>query len=98
MAGRRTRPSQAAAADYVAQQKIAAGRVAAAARVVAVPAAMKPWSNRGEMRRTFLAVREQVGESDYLGEMERSGVRSPDDFLRTKRTADAEACYYRLLS
>src|SRR5437016_3644669 len=53
-----------AAADYVARQKIAAGRVAAAARVVPVPAAQpRPWSNRGEMRRAFLEVRELLGES-----------------------------------
>src|SRR5207247_2228312 len=66
-----------AAADYVAQQKIAAGKVEATARVVPVPAEKpKPWSNRGEMRRAFAAVREQLGEYTYLGEMERTGVRS----------------------
>jgi len=83
-----------AAADYVAQQKIAAGRVEAAARVVPVPLVKKPWTNRGEMRRAFLAVREHLGEYQYLGELERSGVRSADDF---RKTDEAEACYYRLV-
>ena len=78
----------------MAQQKIAAGRVAAAARVVPVPLIKKPWTNRGEMRRAFLTVREQLGEYQYLGELERSGVRSADEF---RKTDEREACYYRLV-
>lgn len=115
-----------AAADFVAQRKVADLQMARGARAecprnedtppppqrtrtaTAPPpakppatasasgsASNKPWRTFGEMRRLFDVVREQLGEVDYLNELERSGVKKPDDFRKTEH---AEACYYRLLS
>ena len=94
-----------AAADYVAQQKLAApaplagndgnGRVTPPASTTAAPAPQKPWSNRGEMRRVFANLREIVGEVAYLGEMTLAKVKDPSEF---RRGEDAEACYLRLLA
>jgi hypothetical protein len=56
-------------------------------------AAVKPWKNFGEMRRVFEQMREQVGETRYLEELERAGVQNPGQF---KTASGALACYGRL--
>jgi hypothetical protein len=53
----------------------------------------KPWRNFGEMRRVFEQLREQVGETRYLEELELAGVRNPGQFQSASR---ALACYRRL--
>ena len=40
-------------------------------------ASAKPWKNFGEMRRVFEQLREQVGETRYLEELELAGVQNP---------------------
>jgi len=62
--------------------------------VKAEPAAAgKPWTNFGEMRRVFEQVREQVGETRYLEELELAGVQNPGQFQSASK---ALACYGRL--
>jgi hypothetical protein len=39
--------------------------------------AAKPWKNFGEMRRVFDQLREQVGETRYLEELELAGRAEP---------------------
>jgi hypothetical protein len=53
----------------------------------------KPWKNFGEMRQVFEQVREQVGETRYLEEMELAGVQNPGQFQSASK---ALACYGRL--
>ena len=53
----------------------------------------KKWTNRGEMKRMFEALREEVGEHTYLGELGRFGVRKPEDF---RNEDSAWACYNRM--
>ena len=53
----------------------------------------KPWSNFGEMRRAFEQVREQVGETRYLEELQLAGVENPGQFQSASK---ALACYKRL--
>lgn len=81
-----------AAADYVAQQKIAA-----LSQPKPEPPAgpKKYWSNKGEMKRLFAQVRERVGEAAYLLEMERADVREPGDFRSSEKAME---CYERLLA
>jgi len=45
----------------------------------------KPWKNFGEMRRVFEQLREQVGETRYLEELELAGVQNPAQFLSAAR-------------
>jgi hypothetical protein len=52
--------------------------------------ALKHWATRGEMKRLFSVVREQVGERVYLTTLERYGVRDPGEF---RKVEDAVACY-----
>jgi hypothetical protein len=54
----------------------------------------KPWKNFGEMRRVFEQVREQVGETRYLEELELAGVQNPGQFQSASK---ALACYGRLV-
>jgi hypothetical protein len=54
---------------------------------------VKPWKNFGEMRRLFEQLREQVGETRYLLEMELAGVRNPGQFQSASK---ALVCYERL--
>jgi len=56
-------------------------------------AAVKPWKNFGEMRRLFQQVREQVGETRYLAELELAGVQNPGQFQSASRALE---CYWRL--
>ena len=56
-------------------------------------AALKPWRNFGEMRQVFERLREQVGETCYLTELERAGVQNPGQFQSASK---ALACYTRL--
>jgi hypothetical protein len=58
-----------------------------------VDGAVKPWKNFGEMRRLFEQLREQVGETRYLLEMELAGVRNPGQFQSASK---ALVCYERL--
>jgi hypothetical protein len=53
----------------------------------------KPWKNFGEMRRAFEQVREQVGETRYLDELQLAGVQNPGQFQSASK---ALACYKRL--
>jgi hypothetical protein len=55
--------------------------------------AVKPWKNFGEMRRLFEQLREQVGETRYLAEMELAGVQNPGQFQSASKALD---CYERL--
>jgi hypothetical protein len=55
--------------------------------------AAKPWKNFGEMRRLFEQLREQVGETRYLEEMELAGVQNPGQFQSASK---ALVCYERL--
>jgi hypothetical protein len=54
----------------------------------------KPWKNFGEMRRFFAQLREEVGETRYLEEMEIAGVTSPSQFRSSQQALE---CYSRLL-
>ena len=53
----------------------------------------KPWKNFGEMRQVFQQMREQVGETRYLEELELAGVQNPGQFQSANK---ALACYWRL--
>jgi hypothetical protein len=53
----------------------------------------KPWKNFGEMRRLFEQLRERVGETRYLEEMELAGVQNPGQF---QSAGKALVCYERL--
>ena len=53
----------------------------------------KPWKNFGEMRRVFRQVREHVGETRYLAELELAGVQNPGQFQSASRALE---CYWRL--
>ncbi len=55
--------------------------------------AVKPWKNFGEMRRLFEQLREEVGETRYLEEMELAGVQNPGQFQSASK---ALVCYERL--
>ena len=57
-------------------------------------AAVKPWKNFGEMRQVFEQVREQVGETRYLEELELAGVQNPGQFQSASKALD---CYWRLV-
>src|ERR1051326_585382 len=78
-----------AAADYVAQQKIAelSGEKQAAETSTS-------W-NREDMRRSFAAIRERLGEFDYLGVLEKFGVKKAEDF---RKRDVARECYRQLLA
>ena len=54
----------------------------------------KPWKNFGEMRRFFEQLREQVGETRYLEELDIAGVTSPGQFRSPEKALE---CYSRLL-
>ena len=54
----------------------------------------KPWKNFGEMRRVFDQVREQVGETRYLEELELAGVQNPGQFQSAGKALE---CYWRLV-
>jgi hypothetical protein len=76
-----------AAADYVARQVIAAG----AQRLP------KPWTNRGEMRAIFAALREKAGEMIYLDLMARYGINPKELHWRsTEQATDAWRELYAL--
>ena len=60
---------------------------------VEVDGAGKPWKNFGEMRRVFDQVREQVGETRYLEELELAGVQNPGQFQSAGKALE---CYWRL--
>jgi hypothetical protein len=51
------------------------------------------WTNRGEMKRMFEAVRERVGETMYLTELGRFSVRKAEEF---RNESAAWSCYTRL--
>jgi hypothetical protein len=53
----------------------------------------KPWRNFGEMRGAFEQIREQVGETRYLEELQLAGVQNPGQFQSASK---ALACYKRL--
>ena len=65
----------------------------ATSRQAAPDPAAKPWMTFGQMLRAFERVREQLGETQYLEEMERAGVRSPRQF---RSAAMALECYRSL--
>ena len=51
---------------------------------------LKHWATRGEMKRLFGEVREQVGERVYLELLERFNVKDPGEF---RKSEDAVKCY-----
>ena len=77
------------AQEYVRDRKLESPRSEPAVRVEA-DAGVKPWKNFGEMRQMFERLREQVGETRYLEEMERAGVQNPGQFQAASK---ALACY-----
>src|SRR5215469_3126000 len=54
---------------------------------------LKRWATRGEMKRLFGEVREQVGERVYLEILERFNVKDPGEF---RKSEDAVQCYEML--
>src|ERR1019366_9552397 len=80
------------AQEYVRDRKLEELGSKPAVTVEAGTAA-KPWKSFGEMRRVFDEVREQVGETRYLEEMERAGVQNTGQF---QSAAKALECYGRL--
>ena len=54
---------------------------------------LKHWTTRGEMKRLFGEVREQVGELVYLQILERFNVKDPGEF---RKSEDAVKCYEML--
>jgi hypothetical protein len=81
------------AQEYVRDRKVEELRSRPAAVKVESDAAAKPWKNFGEMRRLFEQMREQVGETRYLEELELAGVQNPGQF---QSASQALACYGRL--
>jgi len=72
--------------------------IPAAAPQPAAPAEPeKRWKTRGEMRRAFYVVREQLGERLYLDKLNAFGVKDPDEFLRLP-AGTAETCYDQLVT
>ena len=57
-------------------------------------ASHRPWKNFGEMRRFFEDIRERVGETQYLTELEVAGVANPAQFRSPGRAME---CYSRLM-
>jgi hypothetical protein len=55
--------------------------------------AAKPWKKFGEMRQFFEQIRQQVGETSYMAELEAAGVHHPGEF---RSSAKAFRCYLRL--
>jgi hypothetical protein len=80
------------AQEYVRDRKLEELRSKPAAPVEP-DAAVKPWKNFGEMRLVFGQLREQVGETRYLEELELAGVQNPGQFQQASK---ALACYWRL--
>jgi len=54
---------------------------------------LKHWATRGEMKRLFGEVREQVGERVYLQILERFNIKDPVEF---RKSEDAVKCYEML--
>ena len=80
------------AQEYVRDRKAEALR--AGASPAETETTVKPWRNFGEMRQYFDRVREQVGETRYLEELELAGVQNPGQF---KSSGKALECYSRLV-
>jgi hypothetical protein len=80
------------AQEYVRDRKLEELRPKPSVSVEPDPA-VKPWKNFGEMRRIFEQMREQVGETRYLTELELAGVQNPGQFQSANK---ALACYSRL--
>jgi hypothetical protein len=64
-----------------------------ASTAVVTEGVLKHWATRGEMKRLFGEVREQVGELVYLEILERFSVKDPGEF---RKSADAVQCYEML--
>ena len=81
-----------AAAQYVAEQKIANGN----------PHSKMPWKNMGELAKAFQAMREKVGEVAWREEFERYGWRSFQDLRNAidnkspNAKEKATECYWHL--
>jgi ribosomal protein L37AE/L43A len=81
-----------AAAQYLAEQKIANGN----------PQGKAPWKNMGELAKAFQAIREKVGEVAWREELERYGWSSFQDLRNAidNRTPNAKEkameCYWHL--
>ena len=58
--------------------------------------AVKPWKNFGEMRRLFEQLREQVGETRYLAEMELAGVQNPGQFQSASKALTCDGRLARI--
>jgi hypothetical protein len=80
------------AQEYVRDRKVEELRAKSAVPAEA-DAGVKPWKNFGEMRQVFERLREQVGETCYLEELERAGVQNPGQFQSASKALD---CYRRL--
>jgi hypothetical protein len=80
------------ASEYVRDRKLDDLRAKSAVRVEP-DSVGKPWKNFGEMRQVFEQVREQVGETRYLEEMELAGVQNPGQFQSASKALE---CYWRL--
>jgi hypothetical protein len=80
------------AQEYVRDRKLEELRPKPSVSVEPDPA-VKPWKNFGEMRRVFDQLREQVGETCYLGELELAGVQNPGQFQSANKALE---CYWRL--
>ncbi len=78
-----------AAANHVAEQKIASGR----------PLGRAPWKNMADLARDFQAIHDAVGEPAWRGELEQFGWRTFAD-IRNDRSPNARekawACYLAL--
>jgi hypothetical protein len=85
-------PGTREAQEYVRDRRLEEPQPKPAVRAEADGAA-KPWKNFGEMRRLFEQLREQVGETRYLEEMELAGVQNPGQFQSASK---ALVCYGRL--
>ena len=81
------------AQEFVRDRKLAERRSKPAVAVSA-DGAEKPWKNFGEMRQLFEQLREQVGETRYLEELQLAQVQNPSQFLSAGKALE---CYWRLV-
>jgi len=86
-----------AAADYVAQQKIASmngvNSVNSVNGTQATPVTVHnaPWKNMGELKQALADKRQEVGEVVWREQLERFGWRSMEDLVRAVDTKDRPA-------
>ena len=81
------------AQEFVRDRKLAELRSKPAA-AVSPDGAERPWKNFGEMRQLFEQLREQVGETRYLEELQLAQVQNPSQFQSAGKALE---CYWRLV-